>query len=154
MARATRRTEACQGRCTREVSLMMVPAPSITDLGIDPDAAARLLPHLDSFMKWELLRFLHDNPDTPVTVEELARYLGRDETELKPAARALAGAGIFHQIDLGSEYAYALTFDEELRELIGHLVRRYLADPLIRKALSTQILGSHRRPTRLLYATR
>jgi hypothetical protein len=133
---------------------MSVPAPSIADLGIDPDAAERLLPHLDSFVKWELLRFLHDNPDTPATIDELARYLGRDETELKPAARSLAAAGILFQIDAGSEYAYSLTRDEELRELIGHLVRRYLADPMIRLALSAQILRFHRRPSRMLRVVR
>lgn len=133
---------------------MTVPAPSMTELGIDPDAAERLLPHLDSFVKWELLRLLHDNPDTPVTVEELARYLGRDETELKPAARALATAGILEQVDVGSEYAYSLTLDGELRELVGHLVLRYVADPLIRLAFSSHILRAYHRPAKLLYATR
>jgi len=132
---------------------MSVPAISLIDLGIDPDAADRLLPHLDSFVKWELLRFLHDNPDALVTIEELARYLGRDETELKPAARALASAGILLQVDTGQEYSYALTPDEELQDLIGHLVRRYLADPLTRAALSAQAPRHHRR-ARLLYAIR
>ncbi len=128
---------------------MRDPTPSLTQLGINPDAATRLLPHLDSFVKWELLRFLHDNPDTAATVEELARYLGRDETQLKPAARALALAGILSQIDLGLEYAYTLTPDEDLRRLVAHLVQSYMADPLVRLALSTQILKAHRNAARL-----
>lgn len=128
--------------------------PSITDLGINPDAAAMLLPHLDTFVKWELLRFLHDNPNAVATVGELARYLGRDETELKPAARALAIAGIVRQTDLGPEYAYSLTTDLEKRQLIGHLIQRFMADPLTRLALSTQILRSPRPSARLQLATR
>ncbi len=133
---------------------MTGPSPNIADLGIDPNAAVRLLPHLDSFVKWELLRFLYDNPDTPSTIGELARYLGRDEMELKPACRALASAGILHQIDLGPEYAYSLARDEELRWSVGHLVERYVADHLVRLAISSQILRAHRHATRLQYAAR
>lgn len=133
---------------------MRDPVPSLTDLGIHPDAAARLLPHLDSFVKWELLRFLHDNPHLWATVEELARYLGRDEIELKPAACALAGAGILWQADAGSEYAYSLTSDEGLRQLIGHLIQGYLSDRLIRLAISTQILRNQRHAAKLQFATR
>ena len=133
---------------------MKIPLPSLTDLGIDPEAIARLLPYLDSFLKWELLRLLHDNPDMTATIEDLARYLGRDETEVRPAARSLASSGILHQVDIGTQYVYSLVDDEELRQLVGHLVRRYLGDPLVRLALSSEILRSNRRSTLLMYATR
>lgn len=118
--------------------------PDVIDLGVDPEAASRLLPHLDSFVKWELLRFLHDNPGATATVEELARYMGRDEMELKPAARALAGAGIFRQEEGDSGYAFSLTSDEGLRRLIRHLVRGFAVDRLVRLAISSHILRSQR----------
>lgn len=129
-------------------------APSITDLEINPDAAAVLLPHLDTFVKWELLRFLHDNPGATATVGELARYIGRDETEVKPAARALALAGIARQVDLGQEYAYSLVADLEMRQLIGHLIQKLMADPLARLALSAHILKGQRTAGKLQLATR
>ena len=99
-----------------------------------------LLPHLDSFVKLDLLRFLNESPDASSTVEELARYLGRDETELKPAARALAVAGILRQEDVGERYTFSLVEDEEIRELIGHLAQSYREDRLVRLAISSQIL--------------
>lgn len=119
--------------------------PTIADLDINPDAAAMLLPHVDSFVKWELLRFLHDNPDRAATIEELARYTGRDETELKPATRSLAKAGLFRQIDGGGDYAVALTPDEPLRQMIAHLVQSFMADRLVRLAISAHILRAQRR---------
>lgn len=133
---------------------MWNPTPTTDDLGIDPRAMRRILPHLDSFVKWDLLRFLHEAPTTSATVGELARYLGRDETELKPAARALAVAGILRQEDVGTGYSFSLVEDEETRELIGRLVESYQKDRLVRLAISTQILKAQRNANRLVYATR
>lgn len=129
-------------------------ARGITELGIKPQVMDRLLPHLDSFVKWELLRFLHSNPETAATVEELARYTGRDEMELKPAARALAAAGIVQQNDAGSGYEYSLTKDDTLRHLINHLIQSYLGDRLVRDAISNQILRNQHQASRVQFATR
>jgi hypothetical protein len=128
---------------------MTDPVPSMVDLGIDREAAARLLPHLDSFVKWELLRFLHDNPNLEGAVEDLARYTGRDETELKPAAKALQTAGLFRQGEGEFGYTYSLTSDEELRGLIDHLVEGFVADRLVRLAISSHILKAHRENAKL-----
>lgn len=128
---------------------MTEPVPSITDLGVDEAAAARLLPHLDSFVKWELLRFLHDNPMLEAAVEDLARYTGRDETEVKPAARALTTAGLFRQEEGQTGYEYALTGDGKMREMIDHLVESFVADRLVRLAVSAHILKAHREGARL-----
>ncbi|GEM_PF-2109635 len=122
--------------------------PSMTDLGIKPQAVDRLLPHLDSFVKWELLRFLHSNPETLATLEDLARYTGRDEMELKPAARALTTAGILQQMDAGEGYEYCLTEDETLRHLIAHLIQCFMADHLVRHAISIRILQARRQDSR------
>jgi len=126
----------------------------MTDLGIKPQAVDRLVPHLDSFVKWELLRFLHGNPQTLATLEDLARYTGRDEMELKPAARALAIAGILQQVDAGDRYEYCLTEDDTLRHLIGHLIQCFMADHLVRHAISIQILQARRNSSQMQYPTR
>ena len=129
---------------------MTDPVPSMIELGVDPEAADRLLPHLDSFVKWELLRFLHDNPSVEAGIEDLARYTGRDETEIKPAARALNSAGLFDQGDGEFGYVYSLTKDGQTRDLIDHMVDGFVADRLIRLAISSHILKAHRESTRLL----
>ena len=114
-------------------------------LGDKVQVADRLLAHLDSFLKWELLRFLHSNPDTAATVEELARYTGRDETELKPAVRALASAGIVQQKELSTGNKYSLTKDDTMRQLINHLVRSYLDDRLARSGALNLTARTQRR---------
>ncbi len=124
---------------------MTDPTPSFTDLGINPEAAQRLLPHIDSFTKWELLRFLHDNPHVAASVEDLARYMGRDEMEVKPAARALATAGLAHQIEEDDGYLFSLSQDEKTRELISELLQGFVVDRLVRLAISSHILGAQRR---------
>ena len=133
---------------------MTDPVPSMVDLGLDQEAATTLLPHLDSFVKWELLRFLHDNPNLEAAIEDLARYTGRDETELKPAARALYAGGLFQQGEGEFGYTYSLTSDEKLRRLIDHLVEGFVADRLVRLAISSHILKAHRETTRLQQVSR
>ena len=128
---------------------MIDPLPSMVDLGIDQEVANTLLPHLDSFVKWELLRFLHDNPGLEADVEDLARYTGRDETELKPAARALYGAGLFRQGEGETGYTYSLTSNAKLREFVDELVKGFVADRLVRLAISSHILKAHKETTRL-----
>ncbi len=123
--------------------------PSMVDLGVDQEAAAILLPHLDSFVKWELLRFLHDNPGVEAAIEDLARYTGRDETEIKPAARALTAAGIFEQGDGDFGYVYSLTKDDRTRAFVDQIVDGFVADRLVRLAISSHILKAHRENSRL-----
>ncbi len=124
------------------------PTPSMADLGINPEAAATLLPHIDSFVKWELLRFFHENPSLAATVDDLARYTGRDETELKPAARALVSAGLLGQVEGPEGYVYCLTGNDTLRGMVEHLIQGFVADRLVRLAVSAHILKAlkaHRR---------
>ncbi len=128
---------------------MIDPVPSMVDLGIDQEAAATLLPHLDSFVKWELLRFLHDNPNLEAAIEDLARYTGRDETELKPAARALHAARLFDQGDGETGYTYSITSDEKMRGMVDQLVQGFVADRLVRLAISSHILKAHKEAARL-----
>jgi predicted transcriptional regulator len=126
--------------------------PSIVDLGVNPDVEARLLPHLDSFVKWELLRFLHDSPGTLARVEDLARYIGRDETEVKPAVRSLASAGFVRQSEGENGYAYGLVTDEAVQGLIGQLVQAFVADRLVRLVISAHILKAQKEAGRPQHA--
>ncbi len=122
--------------------------PSLVHLGIDPEAAARLLPLLDSFVKWELLRLLHDNPALEAGIEDLARYTGRDETEIKPATRALLSAGVLGESEGEFGHVYSLTKDTKVREAIDNLVEGFVADRLVRLAISSHILKAHREASR------
>jgi hypothetical protein len=58
------------------------------------DMAPQLLEFLktkvNSFVKWDLVRFFHENPNTTDTAENIARYAGRDVAtiEIRPCARS------------------------------------------------------------------
>lgn len=123
--------------------------PSIADLGVNPEVESRLLPFLDSFVKWELLRFFQDNPSITARVEDLARYIGRDETEVKPAVRALVNAGFAKSIENEDGQVYGQTGDESVRLLVGGLVESFVEDRLVRLIISSHILKAQRESGRL-----
>ena len=45
---------------------------------IDPRLLELIHTRINSFIKWDLVRFFHDNPHTADTADSIARYTGRD----------------------------------------------------------------------------
>ena len=52
-------------------------APRVGD-DLDPKMIEFLHDKVNSFVKWDLIRFFHDNPHAADTAENIARYTGRD----------------------------------------------------------------------------
>lgn len=57
------------------------------------DIDSRLLDFIrtrvNSFIKWDLVRFFHDNPHTTDTTENIARYTGRESAHGWPRTRSV-----------------------------------------------------------------
>ena len=49
---------------------------------------------VNSFIKWDLVRFFHENPHTADTVENIAKYAGRNVTAVEPELEELVDSGI------------------------------------------------------------
>jgi hypothetical protein len=100
----------------------------------ESDLAARLMEDMDSrlldflknqvnsFVKWDLVRFFHENPNTTDTAENVARYAGRDPVAIEQELADLAESGVLRRETVGDLTVYSLATDEEMRDLIEQFV--------------------------------
>lgn len=51
---------------------------------IDPRLLDLLRTRVNTFIKWDVVRFFHANPHTADTADNLARYIGRDVRVVEP----------------------------------------------------------------------
>ena len=77
---------------------------------------------VNSFIKWDLVRFFHENPHTADTVENIAKYAGRNVTAVEPELEELVDSGIMKKTLLGESPIYALAIDEETRTLVDKFI--------------------------------
>ena len=77
---------------------------------------------VNSFIKWDLVRFFHENPHTADTVENIAKYAGRNVTAVEPELEELVDNGIMKKNLLGEVPIYALAIDEETRTLVDKFI--------------------------------
>jgi len=89
---------------------------------IDPHLLAFLRTRVNSFIKWDLVRFFHENANTVDTAENIARYTGRDVTAIAPALQELAEAHVLNKLDVSGMAVYTLTSDEATRTLIRRFI--------------------------------
>jgi DNA-binding transcriptional ArsR family regulator len=92
----------------------------MTDM--NPDVLTFIQQHITSFVRWDAMRFLDENPSTQDTASNLARYIGRDRQMVSRETAALAKEGILKAEKRGSRIVYSLTADAEIRRLIGDVV--------------------------------
>lgn len=91
-----------------------------------PDANDRLLDFVrdkvDTFVKWDLVRFFHDNPYAADTAENIARFAGRDSRIVERELQELANSGVVESSVAGKTLVYRYIKDEEIRDLVGTFV--------------------------------
>lgn len=73
---------------------------------------------VNSFVKWDLIRFFHDNPHARDTAESIARYTGRETGEIIHELDQLATDGVLHVEDINDHRVYTLVEDKATRETI------------------------------------
>lgn len=90
---------------------------------IDPVLLDFLRKKVNSFIKWDLVRFFHDNPHAADTVDNIARYIGRDTRTILDELDELAQVGVLDQNQVSGQTIYVLTSDQGMRDLINNFVR-------------------------------
>ena len=100
----------------------------------EDDFTARLMDDMDpilldfvktkvnSFIKWDLVRFFHENPNTADTVENIAKYAGRNVTAVEPELEELVKDEIMRKSQLGETFIYSLVTDESMRQLVDRFI--------------------------------
>jgi hypothetical protein len=89
---------------------------------MDPRLLEFLRTTIDSFVKWDLIRFFHENPYTTDTAENIARYAGRTDEAIRKDLAELTKSGVLEESRLGDMTVYSLTGDPEMRELLDEFV--------------------------------
>jgi hypothetical protein len=96
-------------------------ASSLMD-DIDPALLELIQTRINSFIKWDLVRFFHDNPHTTDTADSIARYTGRDVRAVEPELMQLARDGVLDVEDLVGMRVFTLAEDPDMRDLIGAFI--------------------------------
>ncbi len=98
-------------------------ATSLMD-NIDPDLLDLIQTRINSFIKWDLVRFFHENPHTTDTADNIARYTGRDVRIVEPELAQLARDGVLELDQLPEMRIYTYTDNPTMRSLIGQFLDR------------------------------
>src|SRR5687768_15994404 len=90
---------------------------------MDPEMLDFLHDKVNSFVKWDLVRFFHDNPHAADTADSIARYTDRDVRTIVDELVGLVTVGVLEQTELSGQTIYMLTADQAMRDLISDFVR-------------------------------
>jgi predicted transcriptional regulator len=97
-------------------------AASLMD-DMDPRLLELIQTRINSFIKWDLVRFFHENPHTTDTADSIARYTGRDVRTVEPELVQLARDGVLEMEDLSGLRVFTFASDEGMRELITNFIQ-------------------------------
>lgn len=90
------------------------------------DMDARLLDFIkkkvNSFIKWDLVRFFYGNPNTTDSVENIAKYAGRNIAAVQSELEELVESGVMQMQLVDDISVYSLALDEEMRQLIEKFI--------------------------------
>ena len=106
----------------------------VAQLVIDDDFTAKLMndmsPELldfiktkvNSFVKWDMVRFFHENPNTADTVDSIALYAGRNVAVVEPELRELVESGVLTSRRLNQMTIYSLSAEKIVRRLVNEFI--------------------------------
>ena len=90
------------------------------------DMDARLLDFIktkvNSFIKWDLVRFFYENPNTTDSVENIAKYAGRNTAAVQSELEELAESGVMEMQLIDGLPVYSLASDEEMHRLVNEFI--------------------------------
>jgi len=89
---------------------------------MDPPLLDLVKTKVNSFIKWDLVRFLRENPNTADTAESIAKYVGRNAATVEPELRELVNGGIMEVKLVEGMPIYTLTTDASTRELLDRFI--------------------------------
>jgi hypothetical protein len=89
---------------------------------MDPEILEFLKTAVNTFIKWDLVIFFYENPNTNDTADNIARYIGRDASVIIGELNELAEVGVLRHQLTGNLLVYSLTTDPQILERIKHFV--------------------------------
>ena len=89
---------------------------------MDPQLLDLVKTKVNSFIKWDLVRFLRENPNTADTAENIAKYIGRNAVTVEPELQELVDTQIMEVRSVEGLPVYSLTLDDSTRDLIDQFI--------------------------------
>ena len=89
---------------------------------MDPTLLNFVKTKVNSFIKWDLVRFFYENPHTADTVENIAKYAGRNANAVKPELEDLVESNIMQKQVLNDTAIYSLSNDDGMRALVDKFI--------------------------------
>jgi hypothetical protein len=99
------------------MSLSNVISP--TAQGLEPRLLHLLQTHLDTFIKWDIVRHFHEQPHLTHTAAQLARVLGRDERVIVPELLQLTRTGLLNAEEMADTRVFTYTDNLDTRALVA-----------------------------------
>ncbi|HKZ85621.1 MAG TPA: hypothetical protein VJ793_18440 [Anaerolineae bacterium] len=89
---------------------------------MDPELLDFLKTKVNSFVKWDLVRFFYENPNSTDTADNVARYVGRDVSAIEVELGELVGTGVLERSRVGDLWVYSLVSDAETRKRVDQFI--------------------------------
>ena len=89
---------------------------------MDPRLLDFVKTKVNSFIKWDLIRFFYENPNTADSADNIARYAGRNVAAVEPELEELVDSGVMEKRSMDDLAVYSLAADEETRKLIDGFI--------------------------------
>lgn len=89
---------------------------------MDPSLLDFVKSKVNSFIKWDLIRFFYENPHTTDSAENIARYTGRHIDAVQPELEGLVEGGVMEKRMIDDTAIYYMVSDENVRSLIGKFI--------------------------------
>lgn len=101
---------------------------------------------INSFIKWDLVRFYHDNPHTRDTAESIANSIGREPKTIERELNGLVVVKILRVQQIGGVKVYLYGDDREMRGFIHRFMeacqdREFRAKAIQHVVLAMQAAG-------------
>ena len=78
---------------------------------------------VNTFIKWDLVRYFHDNPHAADTAENIGRYISRDTVTVARGLDGLVESGVLRANDVPDARVYALTSDGDMQARIEQFMQ-------------------------------
>ncbi len=100
-------------KCKPETNKGWIMTNLMNDLmKFDEEIEGFLQKHINSFVKWEIIRFFHANPQTNLTLNELSKIFNRPLKQLKPDIRELSEGGLIKQQKQGGTTFFSFNLSD------------------------------------------
>ncbi len=89
---------------------------------MDPRLLDFVKTKVNSFIKWDLIRFFYENPNTTDSADNIARYAGRNVAAVEPELEELVSGGVMEKRYVDDLAVYSLASNEEMRKLVDEFI--------------------------------